>query len=70
MCLTEMLRLFCWKEKEEELKDGRDWMMRGKIQLVLLKASCFWLDYKLKRSPLFILVAPPQPMARIVPTQM
>ena len=44
-------------------------MMRVKRLLVLLKASCFWLDNKLKRSLLFIQVAPPQPMTRIVPTQ-
>ena len=43
-------------------------MMRGKRLLVLLKASCFWLDYKVNRSPLFILVALPQSMTKIFPT--
>ena len=46
-------------------------MMEMKRLLVLLNASCFFLlDYKLNRLPLFILVAPPQQMARIMLTQM
>ena len=44
-------------------------MVREKRLLVLLEASCFWLDYNLKGSPLFILVALPQPMTKIMPTQ-
>ena len=42
-------------------------MIRGKRLLVLLKD--FGLITNSRESPLFILVAPPQPMARIVPTQ-
>ena len=45
-------------------------MMRRKRLLVLLKGFLlFGLIMNLRGSPLFILVAPPQPMARIVPTQ-
>ena len=43
-------------------------MMRRKRLRVLVKASCFWLDYKLKGVTPIILITPPQPMTRIVPT--
>ena len=36
---------------------------------VLLIASCFLFNTNSTTSPLFILVAPPKPMTRILPTQ-